>query len=203
MHEIIDSTPAPDWAFVVPKILAISIVLFATLAASVLAAIAVQALKGYFDFEIGKYLVWYVLPTTVGVVMFAVLAIFMQTLVPHKTFGWMLMLLFVVGADHARPPRLRAQPLPVRGQPRHAALRHERAGRLRALRLVVPRLLDRLRRCCSPCSPTRCGVAASARRSGPAWRSCRSAAGIAGGWRQRACWRWSYSAAGSSTTPTS
>ncbi len=37
------------------------------------------------------------LPTTVSVVLFAVLAIFMQTLVPHKTFGWMLMLLFVVG----------------------------------------------------------------------------------------------------------
>ena len=37
MHEIIDSTPAPDWAFIVPKILAISIVLFSTLVASVLA----------------------------------------------------------------------------------------------------------------------------------------------------------------------
>jgi hypothetical protein len=45
----------------------------------------------------GKYLLWYVLPTTVNVVMYAVLAIFMQTLVSHKTFGWMLMLLFVVG----------------------------------------------------------------------------------------------------------
>ena len=96
MHEIIDSTPAPDWAFVVPKILAISLVLFATLAASTLAAIAVQALKGYFHFELGKYLAWYVLPTTVGVVMFAVLAIFMQTLVPQKALGWLLMLLFLV-----------------------------------------------------------------------------------------------------------
>jgi len=96
MHEIIDATPAPDWAFVVPKILAISIVLFATLVASVVAAVAVQALKGYFDFELGKYLLWYVLPATTSVVMFAVLAVFMQTLVPHKTIGWMLMLVFVV-----------------------------------------------------------------------------------------------------------
>ena len=96
MHEIVDSTPAPDWAFVVPKILAISIVLFSTLAVSVLAAVAVQALKGHFDFEAAKYLAWYLLPTTVNVVLFAVLAIFMQTVVPHKTFGWMLMLLFVV-----------------------------------------------------------------------------------------------------------
>ncbi|MGB7739181.1 MAG: M1 family aminopeptidase [Steroidobacteraceae bacterium] len=96
MHEIVDSTPAPDWAFVVPKILAISIVLFSTLAVSVLAAVAVQALKGHFEFETPKYLAWYLLPTTVNVVLFAVLAIFMQTVVPHKTFGWMLMLLFVV-----------------------------------------------------------------------------------------------------------
>ena len=96
MHEIIDATPAPDWAFVVPKILAISIVLFGTLAASVLAALATQALKGYFDFQLGHYFAWYVLPETVTVVLFAVLALFMQTMVPHKTVGWMLMLLFVV-----------------------------------------------------------------------------------------------------------
>jgi ABC-2 type transport system permease protein len=95
-HEIVDSTPAPDWAFVVPKILAISVVLFATLASSTLAAIATQALKGHFLFEPGKYLGWYVLPSTVSVVLFAILAIFMQTLVPQKAFGWMLMLLFVV-----------------------------------------------------------------------------------------------------------
>jgi aminopeptidase N len=95
-HEIVDSTPAPDWAFVVPKILAISVVLFATLAASTLAAIATQALKGHFHFELGHYLGWYVLPNTVSVVLFAILAIFMQTLVPQKTVGWMLMLLFVV-----------------------------------------------------------------------------------------------------------
>ena len=106
MHEIIDATPAPDWAFVVPKILAISIVLFATLVASVLAAVAVQALKGYSDFELRQ------VPALVRAAgddrrscMFAVLAVFMQTLVPHKTLGWMLMLVFVVGTDHARSPR--------------------------------------------------------------------------------------------------
>ncbi len=55
-----------------------------------------QALKGHFHFELGKYLGWYVLPSTVSVVLFAMLAIFMQTLVPQKSVGWMLMLLFVV-----------------------------------------------------------------------------------------------------------
>ena len=97
VHEIVDSTPAPDWAFLVPKILAISVVLFATLVASMLAALAVQAFKGHFDFELGKYLAWYVMPWTVTVVLYAVLAIFMQTLVPNKVAGWMLMLVFFVG----------------------------------------------------------------------------------------------------------
>ena len=96
MHEIVGATPAPDWAFVVPKILAISVVLFGTLAVSTLAAIAVQALKGHFDFQLGRYFGWYVLPSTAGMMLFAVLAVFMQTLVPHKTLGWMLMLLFLV-----------------------------------------------------------------------------------------------------------
>ena len=96
IHEIVGSTPAPDWAFVLPKILALSIVLFATLASSTLAAIAVQAAKGYFAFEPAKYLAWYVLPYSVSVVLVAVLAIFIQTLVPQKALGWMLMLLFIV-----------------------------------------------------------------------------------------------------------
>jgi len=96
VHEIVGATPAPDWTFLLPKIVALSFVLFATLAASTLAAMAVQALKGYTAFEIGKYLGWYVLPSTVAVMLFAVLAILMQTLVPNKVLGWMLMLVFVV-----------------------------------------------------------------------------------------------------------
>ncbi len=98
VHEIVDATPAPDWAFVVPKILAISLVLCATLAASTMAGIATQALKGYFAFEVGKYFAWYVLPVTATVVMYAVLGVLMQTLVPHKAFGWLLMLLFFVAS---------------------------------------------------------------------------------------------------------
>jgi aminopeptidase N len=98
VHEIVDATPAPDWAFVVPKILAISLVLCATLAASTLAGIATQALKGHFDFELEKYVLWYVLPVTATVVMYAVLGVVMQTLVPHKAVGWLLMLLFFVAS---------------------------------------------------------------------------------------------------------
>jgi hypothetical protein len=61
-HEIIDATPLPNWAFAVPKTLAVALVLFSTLLISVVAAMLVQLLKGH-HFELGKYLLWYVLPT--------------------------------------------------------------------------------------------------------------------------------------------
>ena len=96
VHEIIDATPAPDWTFVVPKILAIALVLLATIASSTLAAVAMQAFKGFPHFELAHYLLWYILPFTVFSLLFAVLAVFFQVLVPHKFIGWMLMLLFVV-----------------------------------------------------------------------------------------------------------
>ena len=37
VHEIVDATPAPDWAFIVPKVVAITLVLIATLLVAMLA----------------------------------------------------------------------------------------------------------------------------------------------------------------------
>ena len=135
VHEILDSTPVPDWAFLVPKILAISVVLFATLVASMLAAIAVQAFKGHFDFELGKYLAWYVMPWTVTVVLYAVLAIFMQTLVPNKVVGWMLMLIFFVSQVTLDRLGFEHNLYQYAGNPGHAAFGHEQPGRLRGVRM--------------------------------------------------------------------
>lgn len=95
-HEIIDSTPVPDWAFIAPKVLAISLVLISTLVVSMLAAIAIQAAKGFFEFQIPEYLLWYVLPQSVDYIMVAVLAVFLQVLAPHKFVGWGLMVLYLV-----------------------------------------------------------------------------------------------------------
>ena len=95
-HEIVDSTPVPDWAFVGPKTLAISLVLLSTLLVSVLAAIIIQMLKGYTHFQIDAWLVWYVLPQAVDWILVAVLAVFLQTLSPHKFVGWGLMVLYLI-----------------------------------------------------------------------------------------------------------
>jgi aminopeptidase N/ABC-type transport system involved in multi-copper enzyme maturation permease subunit len=103
MNEIIDSTPAPDWAFAVPKMLAISLVLASTLIAGVLVAIGMQLIKGYTNLEIGNYLLWYVLPNTIDATLIAILAVFVQTLVPSKAMGWMVMIVILVAQSTLAP----------------------------------------------------------------------------------------------------
>lgn len=95
-HEVIDSTSLPGWAYMVPKTIAVTLVLFSTLMISVIAAILFQAISGYFDFELGKYLMWYVLPLTIDLLLIAVLAVFFQALSPNKYVGWGLMVIYLV-----------------------------------------------------------------------------------------------------------
>ena len=95
-HEIVESTPVPDWAFVVPKTLAIVLVLIATLLVSVLTGLLVQTIKGGAPFELGKYLWWYVLPNAADCAMIAALAVFLQVITPHKFFGWGAMVLYII-----------------------------------------------------------------------------------------------------------
>ena len=96
VNEIIDSTPLPDWAFVVPKTIAVTLVLLATLLVGMVAALAVQLARGGVAFELGKWLWWWVLPGTVDAVLLAALAVFVQALSPSKYIGWGVMVLYVV-----------------------------------------------------------------------------------------------------------
>lgn len=95
-HEIIDSAPLPDWAYVVPKTLAITLVLVCVLIVGVLTAMALQLIKGGVSLEPGKYLLWYLLPNSIDMFLLAALAVFLQAIAPHKFVGWGLMVLYLV-----------------------------------------------------------------------------------------------------------
>lgn len=95
-HEIVDATPTPDWTFLAPKTLALTLVLVAVGLAGVLAGVLTQTIKGYTDFELDKYLFWYVLPLTVRFGLLAVLAIFIQALSPNKFVGWAIMVVYMI-----------------------------------------------------------------------------------------------------------
>jgi ABC-type transport system involved in multi-copper enzyme maturation permease subunit len=96
MHEIIDATPLPNWAYLVPKTIAVAGVLFATLLISMVAAILIQLSRGQFDISLGEYLRWYLLPGTIDMVILAVLAVFVQALSPNKYVGWGVMVVYLV-----------------------------------------------------------------------------------------------------------
>ncbi|HUO91213.1 MAG TPA: M1 family aminopeptidase [Rhizomicrobium sp.] len=95
-HEVLGAVPVPDWAFVVPKIAAVSFVLASMLVISAVTAAIVQAIKGYTNFEGSHYLLWYIVPNTFEAMELAALAVFVQTVSPHKYIGWGVMALVQV-----------------------------------------------------------------------------------------------------------
>ena len=94
-HELIDASPMPNWGYVVPKTFAMALVLMGALLTTVVAAIIIQLSLGHTNLELGKYVLWYVLPATWDMLLVAVLAVFVQALSPHKAVGWGIMVLFV------------------------------------------------------------------------------------------------------------
>ncbi|HEV2149729.1 MAG TPA: ABC transporter permease [Longimicrobiaceae bacterium] len=96
MHEIVDAAPMPSWVYVVSKTLAMALVLMAMLLTGVVASVIVQLSLGFTDLELGKYLLWYVLPGTWDMLLLAALAIFVHAISPHKAVGWGIMVLFLV-----------------------------------------------------------------------------------------------------------
>ncbi|MBP8294878.1 MAG: hypothetical protein KAX84_02145 [Burkholderiales bacterium] len=98
MHEIVDATAAPAWAFLTPKVLAIALVLLATHLVAALTAVVFQLANGYFRIELAAYLLWFVLPGVISALLLAALSVFVQALVPHKFMGWAVMLVYIVAS---------------------------------------------------------------------------------------------------------
>lgn len=96
IHEIVDATAAPNWAFMVPKFAAIVLVLTASFVVATLAAIAFQLYHGYTRIELAAYLWWFIVPGVIAAVLLAILSVFVQALVPHKALGWAVMLVYIV-----------------------------------------------------------------------------------------------------------
>lgn len=96
IHEIVDATPLPTWAYVVPKTLAMGIVLMTLVLVNVAASVVFQLVNGFTEVGLRKYFLWYVLPTTWDMLLLAALAIFVQALSPHKIVGWAVMVGFLI-----------------------------------------------------------------------------------------------------------
>jgi ABC-type transport system involved in multi-copper enzyme maturation permease subunit len=143
-HEIIDAAPVADWAFVAPKVAAISLVLLSTLAVSVLAAIVSQLAHGYTNSSSTSTCSGTCCPRRSTWCCWPCWRCSCRRSPPqvHR-----------LGPDgdlhrhhpDLREPRLRAQSLQLRRGHRRPDFRPQPPGQVLDRRLVVPALLDRLR----------------------------------------------------------
>jgi ABC-2 type transport system permease protein len=96
IHEIIDATPLPAWALMLPKMFGLALVLFTTLLVGMAVGVLVQLLDGAVDLGLREYLLWYLVPGGVDAVLIAALAVFVAALSPNKYAGWGVMLLYIL-----------------------------------------------------------------------------------------------------------
>ena len=89
-YEIIDATPLPAWALMLPKVIGLTLILFTVLLVGVASGLLAQLLEGV-EPALDKYLLWYLLPEALDAVVIAALAVFVQVVSPNKYSGWGVM----------------------------------------------------------------------------------------------------------------
>ncbi|WP_133478488.1 ABC transporter permease/M1 family aminopeptidase [Cognatilysobacter segetis] len=96
VHGIVDATPLPAWALMLPKMLGLALVLVATITVGAATGLLAQLVNSGVEPTPGRFLLWCVLPMGVDAVLMAILAVFVQTLSPSKHAGWAVMALYIV-----------------------------------------------------------------------------------------------------------
>jgi hypothetical protein len=92
--DIVDATPIADWVPLAGKTLALCAMLVVLQGALLLSGVVLQALQGYFRFELGLYVQFLFGIKLVDYVLFAAVAMLVHALVNQKYVGHLLAVLF-------------------------------------------------------------------------------------------------------------
>ncbi|MEQ8712867.1 MAG: aminopeptidase, partial [Cyclobacteriaceae bacterium] len=106
---IFDAMPMPDTVSLVSKFVGLVLVYLVLLAVLIVTGVAIQAGNGYFNFEFGVYFSNLYTDTLFFLILYTLLALFIQVLVNNKFLGYALMVVFFVamaalrswGVEHA------------------------------------------------------------------------------------------------------
>ena len=93
LHENVDATPVPEWVMLMGKYLGLCLLLAAFMAVLTLAGVLTQALLGYHDFEVGRYLTLLFGFQLPEYLLFAMLALAVQVVVDQKYLGQVVALI--------------------------------------------------------------------------------------------------------------
>ena len=97
MGHLIDVTPIPNWALLGSKFIALIKMQIVLLLIIVIAGVSIQAFHGYYNFELGHYFFELYALKLINFVIWAFLAIFIQTLFKNYLLGFFVLLVLSIG----------------------------------------------------------------------------------------------------------
>lgn len=98
-NQLIDTTATTNWVLLGSKIIALLKVQLLLLLVMMLCGIGLQLYNGYYQFEIDLYLFHLFIITFPTLIIWAVLSVFMHTILPNVYMGIFLLLLIWIGID--------------------------------------------------------------------------------------------------------
>ena len=96
-HHLIDVTPIPNWSLLFSKLIALLKMQLLLLFVIMVGGMLVQIYNGYYNFEIGHYLYELYVLKFIHFVIWAFLALFIQTLVRNPYLGLFILLIISMG----------------------------------------------------------------------------------------------------------
>lgn len=99
MNYLIDVTPTPNWVLLLSKFIALVKMQIVLLSVIMIAGVLFQIYKGYFNFEIGHYVFELYAIRLIHFVIWALLAVFIQTLFKNYLLGFFVLLLISIGLN--------------------------------------------------------------------------------------------------------
>ncbi len=97
VNQLLDATPIPNWALLLSKFIALLKMQFVLLAVIMLSGIIFQIYSGHFDFEIGHYVYELFVLRFLHFAIWAMLALFVQTLFRNPYLGLFVLIIILIG----------------------------------------------------------------------------------------------------------
>tara|TARA_R110002049_G_scaffold304526_2_gene499858 strand:+ start:321 stop:3704 length:3384 start_codon:yes stop_codon:yes gene_type:complete len=97
MNHLVDVTPVPNWTLFMSKFIALIKMQLVLIGVIMLSGLLFQIYKGYFDFEIGHYIQELYGLRLINYVIWAFLAIFIQTLFRNPYLGLFVLIVLSIG----------------------------------------------------------------------------------------------------------
>jgi ABC-2 type transport system permease protein len=97
LDQVLDASPVRDWSVLAGKFSAMVVLLLAFSTVSMLGSMSVQLLKGYPQIDVGVYALYVYLADFPGWMVMTAIAFLVQSLVPRKPIGHVIVILVWVG----------------------------------------------------------------------------------------------------------